>query len=189
MIRRLFFELRYLLGTAPWDTGISPPELMRFLDAHAPGRALDIGCGTGTNAITLAEHGWNVTGIDFSFQAIAKARRKARKRNLSIDFIQGQVTAIEDLSGPFDLCLDIGCYHSLPMSSHEDLILRLGEMLRPGGTYLLYTFLAEEGVLSPIWPTESRLRHLTSKAFDCVSVEHGSHRHRPSAWFTLQRKS
>ena len=117
-----------------------PAELMRFLDTHPPGRALDIGCGTGTNAITLAEHGWQVTGIDFSFQAIAKARRKARRRSLSIDFIQGQVTVLDDLTGPFDLCLDIGCYHSLPMASHEDLILRLGDLLRPGGTYLLYTF-------------------------------------------------
>ena len=47
-MRRIFFELRYLLGDVPWDTGVSPPELLDFLDRHPPGRALDLGCGTGT---------------------------------------------------------------------------------------------------------------------------------------------
>jgi cyclopropane fatty-acyl-phospholipid synthase-like methyltransferase len=188
MIRRIFFELRYLLGVAPWDTGISPPELMRFIEAHAPGRALDIGCGTGTNALTLAEQGWQATGIDFSLQAIARARRKARRRTLEAEFIQGQVTTLENLSGPYDLCLDIGCYHSLPPTDHERYIQRLAELLRAGGTYLLYTFLAAEGTVSPLWPTETRLLRFTSKVFDVRSVEHGSHRHRSSAWFKFQRK-
>ena len=57
MIHRLLFELRYLLGFAPWDTGVSPPELIRLIDTHSAGHALHIGCGTGTNAITLAERG------------------------------------------------------------------------------------------------------------------------------------
>ncbi|HEY69461.1 MAG TPA: class I SAM-dependent methyltransferase [Anaerolineae bacterium] len=188
MIHRLFFEFRYLLGMAPWDTGISPPELMRFIETHVAGRALDIGCGTGTNALTLAEHGWQVTGIDFSRQAISRARRKARKRELETEFIQGQVTTLEKLTGPYDLCLDIGCYHSLPPTAHERYFQRLAELLRAGGTYLLYTFLVAEGTLSPIWPTENRLRRFASKVFDLRSVEHGSHRHRPSAWFTFQRK-
>ena len=188
MIRRLFFELRYLLGMAPWDTGISPPELMGFLETHPAGRALDIGCGTGTNALTLADHGWQVTGIDFSFQAIAKARRKAHRRSLEVEFIQGQVTTLENLTGPYDLCLDIGCYHSLPPTAHDGYFQRLSELLRTGGTYLLYTFLSAEGTVSPIWPTEIRLRGLAGKVFDVLSVEYGSHRHRPSAWFTFQRK-
>lgn len=125
MIRRLFFELRYLLGRAPWDTGISPPELMRFINSHPAGRALDIGCGTGTNAITLAEHGWNVTGIDFSAQAVARARRKVRSKGMVVDFIQGDVSELENLSGPYDLCLDIGCYHSLPVSIRATYAERL----------------------------------------------------------------
>jgi cyclopropane fatty-acyl-phospholipid synthase-like methyltransferase len=189
MIRRLFFELRYLLSMAPWDTGISPPELMHFIETHTAGRALDIGCGTGTNALALAEHGWQVTGIDFSHQAIARARRKARRRDVEVEFIQGQVRTLENLKGPYDLCLDIGCYHSLPPTDHEGYLQRLAELLSAGGTYLLYTFLAAERTMSPFWPTENRLRRYASEVFDVQSVEHGSYHHRPSAWFTFQRKS
>jgi len=64
MIRRLLFELRYLREKTPWDTGISPPELLKYLAESSPGHALDLGCGTGTNAITITKHGWQVVGVD-----------------------------------------------------------------------------------------------------------------------------
>jgi cyclopropane fatty-acyl-phospholipid synthase-like methyltransferase len=188
MIRRLFFELRYLLGFAPWDTGISPPELLRFIDTHPPGHSLDIGCGTGTNAITLAENSWQVTGIDFSSQAIARARRKARGKDLAVEFIQGDVTALESLTGPYDLCLDIGCYHSLSLSLRASLVDYLSKLLHSGGTYLVYTFLSPDDEDNPAWPTEESLRRLFSGRFEFASVEHGSHQRRASAWLSLRRK-
>ncbi len=61
-----------------WDTGISPPELIAFLESHPASRALDLGCGTGTNAITMAGYGWQVTGVDFVGRAIRAGRRKAK---------------------------------------------------------------------------------------------------------------
>src|SRR3989304_4662406 len=59
-LHRLHFELSYILGAAPWDRGVSPPELIAFLDSHPPGRALAIGCGTGTDAPTRAGGGGGV---------------------------------------------------------------------------------------------------------------------------------
>ena len=73
MIRNLLFELRYLLGDTPWDTEISPPELINFLETHPPGRALDLGCGTGTNALTISSYGWEVIAVDASHLAIRRA--------------------------------------------------------------------------------------------------------------------
>ena len=80
------FEWRYWRDQTPWDTNITPPEIMEFLSSAQPGRALDLGCGTGTNAITMTRYGWQVTGIDFSMKAIRTARRKAAQAALTIDF-------------------------------------------------------------------------------------------------------
>jgi cyclopropane fatty-acyl-phospholipid synthase-like methyltransferase len=189
MIRRLFFELRYLLGLAPWDTGISPPELMRFIESNPSGRALDIGCGTGTNAITLAEHGWQVTGLDFSGQAIARSRRKARSKSLQIEFIQGDVNALNDLRGTFDLCLDIGCYHSLPLVTQAAYADQLARLTTAGGTILMYSFLHSDDEDYPSWPSEERLEQQFRERFEIISVEHGSDHHRASAWFSMRRKA
>ncbi|MCK7512216.1 MAG: methyltransferase domain-containing protein [Desulfobacterales bacterium] len=68
------FEWRYWRGNTPWDTNITPPEVMEFIAETPPGRALDLGCGTGTNAIALARHGWQATGVDFAPKAVHKAR-------------------------------------------------------------------------------------------------------------------
>ena len=80
----------------PWDTGITPPEIVAMIESgKVPiGRALDLGCGTGTNAITLAQHGFEVIGIDVSRRAIALARRKVRSAQLAdrVRLERGDVT-------------------------------------------------------------------------------------------------
>src|SRR5262245_45052343 len=63
----------------PWDTGTPDPLLVEMIESRAiaPGRALEIGCGTGTNAIFLAQHGFKVLGVDISEIAVNRARAKA----------------------------------------------------------------------------------------------------------------
>ena len=76
----LFYRIAYLVGFKPWDTGVRPPELVAVVegpDRLPPGKALDLGSGTGTNAIYLAQHGWDVTAIDFTPRPVRAARRKA----------------------------------------------------------------------------------------------------------------
>ncbi|MGD8835978.1 MAG: class I SAM-dependent methyltransferase [Desulfobacteraceae bacterium] len=96
------FEWRYWLSQTPWDTQITPPEVMAYIRRTRPGRALDLGCGTGTNAITLSKHGWRTTGVDFSPKAIAAARKKAAKQSMQIDFHVGDVAHLNFLKGPYD---------------------------------------------------------------------------------------
>lgn len=103
LFSRFKFEWRYWHGDTPWDTNITPPEVMEFLATATPGRALDLGCGTGTNAVTLARHGWQATGVDFSPKAIREARRKAQQAGLKIDFYCADVADLGMLSGPFDI--------------------------------------------------------------------------------------
>jgi SAM-dependent methyltransferase len=145
MLRSIFFSLWYLFRKPPWDTGISPPELLAHIASHPPGKALDLGCGTGTNAITLAQHGWQVTGVDFALPAIQSARRKARRTGVQVDFHAADVTRLEDISGPFNLVLDIGCFHTLDQAGKQRYVANLVRFLAPGGVYLLYAFFKEPG--------------------------------------------
>lgn len=190
MLRRLRFEVRYLVGDTPWDSGESPPELLAFLDSHPPGRALDLGCGTGTNAITMARLGWQVIGIDQSFIAIAKARRKAAHAGANLRFVRGDAAEAAQnpaIEGPFDLVLDLGCLHTLPADRLPGYLASLRSLLPPGGTYLLYSFLQPPGQPDSRWPSEPLIRDLLESGFELTSVEHGSYHERLSAWFTARK--
>ena len=109
--QRWLYDRAYRSGrSARWDSGITPPEVVAEIEGEqplTPGRALDLGCGTGTNALYLSKHGWQVVGVDFSPLAIAAARQKlaGTKR---VTFVQGDVTRLSQLGvdGPFDLVLD-----------------------------------------------------------------------------------
>lgn len=166
----------------PWDTGVTPPELERFVTSHPPGRALDLGCGTGTNVVYLARHGWDAAGVDFAGRAIAKARRRAREAGVAAEFRVGDVTRLGFLAGPFDLAVDIGCGHSLPVSDRVSYGAEVGRLVRPGGTFLLYAF--APGGAAVGMTREDVVR--TFSAFDLVAVEDGVGR--PSAWYTLLRR-
>ncbi len=186
-MRRLFFELKYLLGRPPWDTGVSPPELIEFLENHPPGRALDLGCGTGTNALTIAHYGWQVRGVDYSWQAIRSARKKARASGLPVTFEKGDVTRLDPEQEAYDLILDIGCFHSLPPAGRERYARFVQQALKPGGSYLLYTWLAPAEEPSTA-PTEGGLMRYFA-ALTLISLRKGDDKagHRPSAWLHFAR--
>jgi SAM-dependent methyltransferase len=135
--RWLRFNLRYL-GHPPWDTGISPPELTALLDSTLAGRALDVGCGTGTNLVTMAAYGWDVVGLDIALLSVIRARRKLRQAGIQGRVRWGNVGSRLRLGEFFDLVLDIGCYHSLSDTEREAYRHNLARWLKPGGTYLLY---------------------------------------------------
>jgi len=187
MLQRLLFELRYVFGRAPWDTGITPPELVTFLDRTPPGRALDLGCGTGTNAVELARRGWEVTAVDFSGRAVVAARRRAEAEQLPITVIQGDVSDLHGVHGPFDFVLDIGCFHTLTREGQARYAAHVARRTLPGATFMLYTFLGGGCNGGRELPTEDSLRHLFTPAFALTSIDHGTDGRHASAWFTFLR--
>lgn len=188
MIRRLLFEWKYILGQTPWDTRISPPELLTFLENHEPGRALDIGCGTGTNLITMAQHGWRVTGVDFSSLAIRQAQRKTQIAGLQIQLIRDDVTTFNNISGTFDLALDIGCFHSLTRGEQTRYASNLHRFINPGGTYLLYAWLPEDMKIGDSYPSQDVITRHFAPHLELISIEYGTDHQRTSAWFTFRRR-
>lgn len=188
LIQELFFELRYLFGNSPWDTGISPPELLEYLQGAPAGRALDLGCGTGTNSIRIAQAGWSVVGVDLSRIAIRRARRKARQKDLNVEFRRLNVAELPGLIGPYDLALDIGCFHSLTREKRFSYVNRLIQLLPPGADYLLYTFLATSPDVQAWPPSEADIHRCFDRGFSILSLDHGTDRDRQSAWFQMRRK-
>jgi SAM-dependent methyltransferase len=141
--RRLAYELAYF-GRPPWDTGIPPPELVEAIEgtaALAPGRALDIGCGTGTSSRYLTAHGWQVVGVDFSTRAIRRAWA-ASDVGAGITFLRADATDLvaAGVSGPFDLVLDVGCYHGIAQERRDAYVASVVAVSRPGTTMLLFGF-------------------------------------------------
>ncbi len=185
-LSRLYFKLLYL-RKPPWDTQVSPPELKEFIAQHAPGRALDLGCGTGTNVITLAQNGWQVTGVDFVERAIGKAKDKARQAGITANFLIDDVSKLKRITGTFDLVLDIGCFHSLSADEKKSYILNLDRLTSPGSYYLLYGFSQSSDSGKP-GLLESDLRAI-EKYFDLINRTDGTERGKhPSAWLTYQKK-
>ena len=183
--RKLFYNFFYF-RRPPWDTGISPPELIAFIETHPAGRALDLGCGTGTNAITLAQHGWQVVGVDFVGQAVRAARRKARQAGVQVDFFCDDVTRLHDVTGAFDLVLDIGCLHSLTVQQKAMYTDNLRRLLAPQGTFLLYAFITQDETAQGSGLTPGYLSLLASRFRLAQRVDGADRGNRASAWFTYQ---
>lgn len=109
------WDRRYQTGDTPWDVGRPCEELMAWVESGElqPTRALELGCGTGTNAVYLAGKGFQVTAIDLSLTAIYRAQDLARERSLDVDFVCGDLTALPALDEPFGFVYDRGCYHAV----------------------------------------------------------------------------
>jgi ubiquinone/menaquinone biosynthesis C-methylase UbiE len=187
LLRRFLFHYWYF-GQPPWDTGISPPELLDFIQNHKPGRAIDIGCGTGTNVITLANAGWKVTGVDFAPRAIKLARKKTGKAGVQAEFLIKDATKLQGISGPFDLAFDLGCFHSIPQDGKTKYLDQLDRILAPGGFWLMYGFLNSNTDQSRSGLAEVDI-DLISSRLDLVSRRDGfDQRERSSAWFLFQKQ-
>ncbi len=173
--RRLNFAWRYLRGETPWDTNETPPEVRAFVRDATPGRALDLGCGTGTNVLFLVEHGWQATGVDYVAQAVKAAREKAAAQGAQATFFQGDVTHLEalPLAGPFDYLLDIGCMHSLTEEGQARYAAQLARLAAPGARYMLYAGLPREHPTGQIGITPERVAALFAPHFAIERQEVG----------------
>jgi SAM-dependent methyltransferase len=111
----------------------------RFLVAEVseltPGRALDLASGEGQNAIWLASLGWEVTGIDYSEVAIAKARARAEREGVEARFVCADLVSYVPERAAFDLVLLL--YLHIPPDERRTVLARAAEALAPGGTLLL----------------------------------------------------
>jgi SAM-dependent methyltransferase len=148
------YDWMYRRG-APWEIG-PRSELVELveagtLSATALPRAIDLGCGSGANALFLAEHGFDVTGVDFSSVALAKARQAADEADLSerCRFVEGDLTAasIPGVDGPFDLLVDYGTLDDLRGAARLAMAATITRLSHDASRFLLWCFQAERAAL------------------------------------------
>jgi SAM-dependent methyltransferase len=129
-----------------WDTGRVATELKKAVEDGTirPGRALVLGCGSGTNAIFLAEKGFHVTGVDVAPTALTVAEKKAVKAGVRVRWVVADVAAPPDLE-PFDVLFDRGCYHHVRGQNAKGYVDMVRHVTKPGGALLLLSFRATDG--------------------------------------------
>jgi cyclopropane fatty-acyl-phospholipid synthase-like methyltransferase len=181
--KRLAFNTSYLFRPR-WDTGIPAPEITRFINGEEPGNAIDIGCGTGTNLLYLAQHKWKVTGIDFAPLAIKAAHRKLKQFPATLLAADATRLCDLDLPGPFDLALDMGCFHSLTDNDRGDYVRGLEKWMKRYGVYMVYSFQPSTNDSRGIFK-EDMIEYFKN-GFDLINYEQGQGR--PSAWYYFERK-
>jgi len=140
-LAKIFYEAVYRYFNAPWEIG-PREELVELVKTGriAPCRAIDLGCGTGDNAIFLAQNGFDVTGVDFAKSAIKKARDKAKLLGVAVDFVVDDLTMLRHVQGLFDLLVDYGTLDDLNREDREKYVQNVLPLSHPGSQFLLWCF-------------------------------------------------
>ena len=139
MTEHIEWNDRYRDGDLPWDTGQPSSELQRVVSRNTirPCRALELGCGTGTNSVWLAQQGFDVTAIDVAPLAIERAEKRAHAADVEVHFLVADVLDLRNLDGPFAFFFDRGCYHVIRRNAPEQYTSAVTGQLAAGGRGLL----------------------------------------------------
>jgi cyclopropane fatty-acyl-phospholipid synthase-like methyltransferase len=137
-----FFDLAYQDDhVPPWDIGRPQVEIVHSAKAKQfAGSVLDLGCGTGGNALYLASLGHETWGVDSSLNAIAKAKKKAQERRLKVRFLVRDALELGNLGKTFDNVIDTGLFHTFSDEEHLFYALTVASALRQGGKYYMLCF-------------------------------------------------
>jgi SAM-dependent methyltransferase len=183
----------YASGFLPWDTGTPDDSLVALVRAGVvtPGRTLEVGCGTGTNARWLAEQGFTVLGVDVAPIAIETARSKAPQCRFEVlDFLTS-----DPPGGPFDFVFDRGCWHVFDEAAdRKRFARRAAALLAPGGKWLSLIG-STEGAPRDVGPPRRSAREVTSAIEPALEILELRMIHfdidqpePPKAWLCLSRR-
>jgi cyclopropane fatty-acyl-phospholipid synthase-like methyltransferase len=132
-----FFDVAYE-GTPPWDIGRPQPSIVRLAEAgEIIGSVLDVGCGTGENALYLAARGHEALGVDAASVAIERAEAKAQDRGIDVGFLVWDALRLAELGRIFDTAIDVGLFHSFQDEERPVFAKGLHAAIRSGGRYLM----------------------------------------------------
>jgi SAM-dependent methyltransferase len=177
----------------PWDSGSPDPMLVDMIESGtiAPARTLDVGCGTGTNAVYLAQHGFEVMGIDIAPVAVQTARARAggRCRFETVDFLSESPPG-----GPFHFVFDRGCFHTFDEDSERTLFAQKVAAALVAGGVCLSLIGSTEGAPRASGPPRRSAREVMSAIEPSLEIlqfrsgKFGVTGDELNAWICLSRK-
>ena len=191
------FKQRYETGDTPWDIGKPDSNLIQIVTTMPirPCKALEIGCGTGDNAIWLSQHNFDVLGIDASAIAIEKAKEKASKANVKCAFMVSDILTSHIVGAPFGFAFDRGCFHTLGSDKERKRFAEnVNGHLEKDGLWLSLLGNADEQRDGPGPPQRSArdIVNAVEPYFEILSLASGSfgsnRPNPPRAWVCLMRK-
>jgi cyclopropane fatty-acyl-phospholipid synthase-like methyltransferase len=197
-VNREVFQNAYA-SSAPWDIDRPQEALLRVAD-RITGSVLDVGCGTGENALFFAGRGCSVTGLDFLEAPIAAAKQKAAERGLAVTFLVADALQLRNWTERFDNAVDSGLFHVFADESRAQYVDGLKTVLKPGGRLFLLCFSDKTpGSDGPRRLTESELRASFADGWQIESIEASRFEVRPEArgrfeggepkaWFMIARR-
>jgi 2-polyprenyl-3-methyl-5-hydroxy-6-metoxy-1,4-benzoquinol methylase len=191
------YKKRYKEGNTPWDIGRPDFNLVQTITTTAinPCKALEIGCGTGTNSIWLSQNNFAVTGIDASEIAIQQAEEKAAINNAKCTFIVTDIHSIKIDGAPFGFVFDRGCFHSFnSLEERKSFVERVAAHLEKDGLWLSILGNADEKREFP-GPPQRTARDIVNSVEPCFEILslvssrfESNHPNPPRAWVCLMRK-
>jgi 2-polyprenyl-3-methyl-5-hydroxy-6-metoxy-1,4-benzoquinol methylase len=192
------WDAQYRSGPLPWETGRPSSVLCHVIaqDGIRPCQAIELGCGTGANAVWLASQGFEVTAVDLSSVAIRRARHRATQSHVVIRLLTADLRSWDRLGGPYDFFFDRGCYHAVRLADAPAYFRTLEHITRPGtlGLVLVGRPGEPEDALGPPVVEEETVRMEFGAHFDILRLERfrfdapsGRSRRYP-AWSCLVRR-
>ena len=178
------WDAMYRQGTPPWETGEPAGELVRVVREGLirPGEMLELGCGTGADALYMARQGFDVTAVDSSPLAVERARLRAEREDVLARFVLDDVFRFAPNAGQFDLVYDAGFYHFIRRAELDQFLDLLWRVTRPGSLYLTLAGNSDETAENgPPKVTEQEIHSELGRLFDPVHV-------RPFRFESPQRK-
>jgi len=169
------WNARYQLRETPWDSGIRSSELARVLEQlpelKPPARVLELGCGTGTNAVFLAQQGFEVTAVDVAPAALDEARQKARASGVTVRLVKADVQNWGTDEPPSDFLFDRGCYHCCRRVDPTGYLKTLENVSQPGTWFLCLCGNPNEAETSgPPRVSEEEIRRELGSLFEIVQL-------------------
>ncbi len=143
---------RYSFISIPWDVG-PREELVALVESGRvkPCRAIDLGSGTASNVVFLAQHGFEVTGVDYIHAAIEMGQERAQQAGVDVTFIQDDLTNLQNINGTYDLLVDYGTLDDLKLPQRDLYIKNVLPLTHPDSLFLLYCFEWVPGLLGTLF--------------------------------------